>query len=153
MGLIDTLRIELSESDDEDPGIRFLVNGTDLLDQVRETEEPFAIREGQPSNAGDYRGLPGATFAERRTEFMGESSGWPVDSSTCSTSTRRASTRVAGPFSLGFPLIERQSPGTGPNSRTGTEATLREPGTMGHSAPLSSTEPRTRPSSIGRSTP
>lgn len=79
---MDTLSIELTARDGRGPGVRFVVNGVDLLDQVRAIEEPFALAEGHPNIAGTYAPLPHADFARRRDAFMGAPSIWPSDGST-----------------------------------------------------------------------
>jgi hypothetical protein len=61
---VDTFRFEIGERDVEVPvvgpvdRVDILVNDRNLLDVLRETELPFAVREGKPELAGGYAGLP-----------------------------------------------------------------------------------------------
>ena len=41
-----------------DSGIQIRINGRDLVELVRAVENPFAYKEGAPSIAGAYAGLP-----------------------------------------------------------------------------------------------
>jgi hypothetical protein len=61
---VDTIRFEIGERDVEVPvvgpvdRVDIIINDRNLLDILRETELPFAAREGKPRLAGEYVGLP-----------------------------------------------------------------------------------------------
>ncbi len=55
-----------------DNTIRMVINGRDLFDMVREVELPYATKEGSPSIAGNYGGLPAKILSLSPKHFLGE---------------------------------------------------------------------------------
>jgi hypothetical protein len=61
---------------DRQSGIQIRINGRDLIDLVRAVEQPFAYKEGAPSIAGAYAGLPpDSNTCLPSKHFLGEPSG------------------------------------------------------------------------------
>jgi hypothetical protein len=60
-------------------GIRYWINGRDLLEMVRDIEIPFAAREGHPDIAGTYGALPIREIEDAPRYFLGDAGkrGWP----------------------------------------------------------------------------
>jgi hypothetical protein len=58
---MDTLRLKVGKREDPADGlvdaVNVFVNGRDLMEIARETEFPFATRDGKPDLAGNYVGL------------------------------------------------------------------------------------------------
>jgi len=59
---------------DRDSGVQIKINGRDLVDLVRAVENPFAYKEGSPSIAGAYAGLPPEHVAPPSLHFWGQPS-------------------------------------------------------------------------------
>jgi hypothetical protein len=59
---------------DRDSGVQIKINGRDLVDLVRAVENPFAYKEGSPSIAGAYAGLPPEDVAPPSLHFLGQPS-------------------------------------------------------------------------------
>ena len=55
-------------------GVLIKINGRDLVDLVRAVENPFAYKEGSPSIAGAYAGLPPEHVAPPSLHFLGQPS-------------------------------------------------------------------------------
>ncbi len=56
--------------------VDFLIDGRNLIDIVREIEQPFADGEGHPDIAGEYEGLPAeVTFLPSR-HLLGDAHEW-----------------------------------------------------------------------------
>jgi hypothetical protein len=59
---VDTLHFEIGKREDPAAGlvdaVGIFINGSSLVDMVREVELPFAASEGKPRLAGKYVGLP-----------------------------------------------------------------------------------------------
>jgi hypothetical protein len=74
---MDTFQIQvLKLADEESIGQAeetvILVNGRDLVDILHEYELPMAVREGSPSIAGGYMGLPPEYVLPPSKHFLGE---------------------------------------------------------------------------------
>ena len=64
--------IAFIDENDEKIGVRIFINGRELVDIVRQVEQPFADREGHPNLAGDYAYF-GPMFVFRPARhFLGE---------------------------------------------------------------------------------
>jgi hypothetical protein len=59
---------------DRQSGVQIKINGRDLVDLVRAVENPFAYKEGSPSLAGAYAGLPPEAVAPPSLHFLGQPS-------------------------------------------------------------------------------
>ncbi len=56
----------------EDEEVTILINGTNLIEMLRDFERPFAQAEGSPSIAGGYSGLPQDVALLPSKQFLGE---------------------------------------------------------------------------------
>lgn len=63
---------ELDAFDELSEIVETFINGRNLRDIVREIEQPFAARDGQPDLAGSYVGLPPEDVFLPSRRFLGE---------------------------------------------------------------------------------
>ena len=69
---MDSLRLDIQNNRDVATEVMIYINEHNLIEILREIEQPFATGEGHPTLAGGYAGLPPLSVAAPSTHFLGK---------------------------------------------------------------------------------
>ncbi len=73
---MDSLRLDTQNNPEGATEVLIYINERNLIEILREFERPFALREGHPTLAGGYAGLPPSSVAVPSTHFLGQAKPW-----------------------------------------------------------------------------